>query len=72
MTNAAESAIRSLAELAQFESELPLQHRLPGCSVFDVFVRAAEWQPQRSALTMLTTGAVDEQPRRVSYAELAA
>jgi fatty-acyl-CoA synthase len=62
--------IRSLDDLARFEAALPLEERLPGLSVFDVFVAAADRHPERTAITMLVSGAPDEQPRRVSYAEL--
>ena len=35
-----------------------------------MFIAGAQRQPERTALTMLMTGAPDEQPRRVSYAQL--
>ena len=57
-------------DLARFESELTLAERLPEKSVLDVFIGAAERHPERVALTMLMTGADDEQPRRVAYGEL--
>ncbi|HET7528115.1 MAG TPA: AMP-binding protein, partial [Burkholderiaceae bacterium] len=62
--------IRSLDDLRRFEREMPLQQRLPERSVLDVFIGQAARQPQRTALTMLMTGALDEQPRRVSYQDL--
>ena len=70
MASAMERPIRTLEDRAQFEAALPLEARLPGRSIFDVFLRAAERHPQRNAITMLVSGAADEQPRRVSYAEL--
>jgi len=66
------SGIRSLDDLRRFEAEMPLQQRLPERSVLDVFIAAAQRWPERTALTMVMTGAPDEQPRRVSYPELLA
>jgi fatty-acyl-CoA synthase len=70
MTNGTGQPLRTLADRAAFEAAMPLDARLPGRSVFDVFVRAAARDPGRTAITMLMSGAPDEQPRRVSYAEL--
>lgn len=56
--------------LAHFEAALTLEQRLPERSVLDVFVGTAARQPERTAITMLMSGAPDEQPRRVNYAEL--
>ena len=63
-------SIRNREDLARFEAELTLEQRLPERSVLDVFVAAAANHPDRIALTMLMTGAADEQPRKVSYREL--
>ena len=49
---------------------MTLEQRLPERSVLDVFVGAAARQPERTAITMLMSGAFDEQPRRVTYAQL--
>ena len=49
---------------------MPLEQRLPERSVLDVFIHSAARQPERMALTMLMTGAPDEQPRRVNYRQL--
>jgi len=65
-----ERPILSLDDLARFEAEMTLSQRLPERSVFDVFVAAAGRWPERHAITMLMSGAPDEQPRRVSYREL--
>jgi fatty-acyl-CoA synthase len=65
-----ERRVRNRDDLARFEAELTLAERLPERSVLDVFIGAAERHPERIALTMLMTGADDEQPRRVSYGEL--
>ncbi|AOW15483.1 acyl-CoA synthetase [Hydrogenophaga crassostreae] len=65
-----EHPIRTLDDLKRFESERTLEQRLTERSVLDVFIGAAARQPERTAMTMLMTGAPDEQPRRVNYAEL--
>ena len=70
MSNGAVATLRTPEDIARFEAALPLESRLPGRSVFDVFVAGAQRQPERTALTMLMSGAPDEQPRRVSYAQL--
>jgi len=70
MAKLPERGIRDRDDLARFEAEMPLEERLPERSVLDVFVGSAARLPDRTALTMLMTGAPDEQPRRVSYAEL--
>ena len=62
--------IRTLQDLRQFEAAMPLEQRLTERSVLDVFIGAAARQPERTAITMLMTGAPDEQPRRVTYAQL--
>jgi fatty-acyl-CoA synthase len=62
--------IRDAADIARFEAQMPLDRRLPERSVFDVFAGAAETWPDRVALTMLLSGAPDEQPQRVNYGEL--
>ena len=70
MTSWLESPLRTLSDVERFEAEIPLQQRLPGDSVYDVFVRAADAYGERIALTMLMTGDDDESPRRVTYTEL--
>lgn len=62
--------VGSADDIARFEAEMPLDQRLPERSVLDVFIGGAERHPNHTALTMLMTGAPDEQPRRVSYREL--
>lgn len=49
---------------------MPLEQRLPERSVLDVFDAAATSHGGRTAITMLTTGEIDEVPRSVSYREL--
>jgi fatty-acyl-CoA synthase len=63
-------AVRSREDLARFEAEMTLEQRLPERSVLDVFVASAARDPERTAITMLMSGAEDEDPRRVSYGEL--
>jgi len=65
-----EQGIRTLEDLRRFEREMPLERRLPERSILDVFIGSAAKQPQRTAITMLMTGAPDEQPRCVSYQDL--
>jgi fatty-acyl-CoA synthase len=65
-----DTPIRTQDDLRLFEAAMPLAQRLPERSVLDVFIGAAASQPERTAITMLMTGAPDEQPRRVNYAQL--
>ena len=62
--------IHRQSDLVAFEREMPLDQRLPERSVLDVFIGSAARDPAHTALTMLMTGAPDEDPRRVSYGEL--
>ena len=62
--------IRSLADVVRFESEKTLDERYDARSVYDVFLKSAAHHPDRTALTMLMTGADDETPRLVSYRQL--
>ncbi len=70
MARLPQTPIRTQQDLRNFETELPLGERLPERSVFDVFTGAAGRQPDAPAITMLMTGAPDEQPRRVTYGDL--
>ena len=70
MANLGNEPIRTKADLERFETEMTLAQRLPERSVLDVFVASAEQNPDGTAITMLMTGAVDEQPRRVNYTQL--
>ena len=63
-------SIRDRGDIARFEAEMPLEQRLPERSILDVFEGTAARLPERTALTMLMTGAADEQARRVGYREL--
>lgn len=70
MANLGSEPIQTFDDLERFQSELTLDERLPERSILDVFVAAAEERPDATALTMLMTGAADEEPRRISYAQL--
>ena len=58
--------IQDMGSLVQFEAAMPLDQRLSERSVLDVFIGVATSQPTRTAITMLMSGAPDEQPRRVN------
>jgi fatty-acyl-CoA synthase len=70
MPSVTDQPLRTMDDVVRFESAMPLEARLPGPSVFDVFVASAARHPERTAITMVMTGAPDEDPRRVSYGEL--
>ena len=70
MTSWTDAPLQTLDDVIRFEQEKPIEERLPGQSVFDVFASAAESDPERTAITMLMSGEPDEVPRRVTYAEL--
>ncbi len=70
MANLGNEPIRNADDLKRFEAEMPLAERLPERSILDVFIASAIEQPEATAITMLMTGAADEQPRQVGYAQL--
>jgi fatty-acyl-CoA synthase len=70
MTSWLEHPLRTMADVERFEAEMPIADRLPGDSIYDVFVHAAHTAGDRTALTMIMTGDDDEQPRTVSYDDL--
>ncbi|MEP2718915.1 AMP-binding protein [Pseudophaeobacter sp.] len=70
MANLSDTPLRSASDLRQFETEMPLKDRLPEQSILDVFETQAALNPDATAMTMLMSGAEDEQPRRVGYAHL--
>jgi fatty-acyl-CoA synthase len=70
MPSVTDRPLRTLDDVVRFESAMPLEARLPGPSVFDVFVASAARHPERTAITMVMSGAPDEDPRRVPYGEL--
>jgi fatty-acyl-CoA synthase len=70
MADLGKKPIRNRADLEHFEADLTLEQRLPERSILDVFIASAARQPDATAITMLMTGASDEQPRRVSYGQL--
>jgi fatty-acyl-CoA synthase len=65
-----ENPIKTYDDLSGFEAEMPLAERLPEYSILDVFVASATQHPTSTAITMLMTGAPDEEPRRVNYSQL--
>ncbi len=70
MANLGSNPIRSSDDVKKFEAELTLDQRLPERSILDVFTGSAERRGDATAITMLMTGAPDEQPRRVTYGQL--
>ncbi|MGB0385178.1 MAG: acyl-CoA synthetase [Ardenticatenaceae bacterium] len=70
MTSWSKNPLNTLTYIEQFEQDMPLLQRLPGDSIYDVFVEAAETHGDRTALRMLMTGADDEATRNVSFAQL--
>lgn len=59
----------TLAAIERFETEKPLTERIPQ-SVYHLFTEAAQKYHSKTALTMIMTGAEDENPARLSYTEL--
>jgi len=70
MANLGTDIIRTRADLERFEAAMSLDDRLPERSILDVFVASAERDADAKAITMLMTGAPDEEPRKVSYGQL--
>jgi len=70
MANLGNEPIRNARDLKCFEAEMSLEERLPESSILDVFISSADQRPDAPAITMLMTGAADEQPRQVGYAQL--
>ncbi|MFT4827594.1 MAG: fatty-acyl-CoA synthase [Paracoccaceae bacterium] len=70
MAHFGDARIRDREDLARFEAEMTLEQRLPERSILDVFTVGAARHPTATAITMLMTGAPDEQPRRVNYGQL--
>ena len=70
MANFKDYTIRTRDDLERFETEMTLDQRLPERSILDVFIASAAQHPTSTAITMLMTGAQDEQPRRMDYAQL--
>ena len=70
MTSWPKNPLKTLADVEQFEQEMPLQERLPSDSIYGVLVSSAEAYGERTALRMLMTGADDEQARSVNFAQL--
>ena len=70
MSTLSTNPITNPQALLAFEQAMPFAQRCAARSVFDLFEASAQAHPDRIALTMLMTGAADEQPRRVTYQAL--
>ena len=70
MANFADEPFKTIQILKKFESEMSLDQRLPEQSILDIFKASAELYPTSTALTVLMTGAENEQLRRISYTAL--
>jgi fatty-acyl-CoA synthase len=70
MANFQGGTIRTRDDLERFESEMTLDERLPERSILDVFKASAALYSTSTAITMLMTGAKNEQPRQVNYDQL--
>ncbi|AXI48203.1 acyl-CoA synthetase [Sulfitobacter sp. SK012] len=70
MATFSDDSIRNHDDIIRFEAEMTLEQRLPERSILDVFEGSAARFPNATAITMLMTGAPDEQPRRVDYSQL--
>jgi fatty-acyl-CoA synthase len=62
--------VATLKDVVRFETEKTLEQRYDARSVYDIFARSAARHPDRTALTMLMTGADDETPRLVTYRQM--
>ncbi len=62
--------VGSAADVAALERSTTFEDLVEERSVHDVFALAAVRQPDAVALTMLMTGAADEEPHKVTYADL--
>ena len=62
--------VATLKDVVRFETEKTLEQRYDARSVYDIFAKSAARHPDRTALTMLMTGADDETPRLVTYRQM--
>lgn len=62
--------IRNLEDVRRFESERPFNERVAANGIYEVFAESAAAYGERTALTMIMTGAEDEQPISLTYREL--
>lgn len=62
--------VATLDDVVKFETEKTLEQRYDARSVYDIFAKNAARHPDRTALTMLMTGADDETPRLVTYRQM--
>jgi fatty-acyl-CoA synthase len=62
--------VATLQDVIRFETEKTLEQRYDARSIYDIFAKSAARHPERTALTMLMTGADDETPRLVTYRQM--
>lgn len=62
--------VATLKDVEKFEAEKTLEQRYDARSVYEIFAKSAARHPDRTALTMLMTGADDETPRVVTYRQM--
>ncbi len=62
--------VATLKDVIRFETEKTLEQRYDARSIYDIFAKSAARHPDRTALTMLMTGADDETPRLVTYRQM--
>jgi fatty-acyl-CoA synthase len=62
--------VATLQDVIRFETEKTLEQRYDARSIYDIFAKSAARHPDRTALTMLMTGADDETPRLVTYRQM--
>ncbi|HAP09481.1 MAG TPA: acyl-CoA synthetase, partial [Afipia sp.] len=65
-----EYPVATLQDVVRFETEKTLEQRYDARSVYDIFTKSASRHPDRTALTMLMTGADDEMARVVTYKQM--
>lgn len=65
-----EYPVATLQDVVRFETEKTLEQRYDARSVYDIFAKSASRHPDRTALTMLMTGADDETARVVTYKQM--
>jgi fatty-acyl-CoA synthase len=62
--------VATLKDVVRFETEKTLEQRYDARSIYDIFAKSAARHPDRTALTMLMTGADEETPRLVTYRQM--
>ena len=62
--------IRTLADVEAIEHEMPWEQRVPFASAYELIADVAQRVPQKPAILFLPSGALDDVPVTVTYAEL--